>query len=61
MPMIKSKLCFFDVQEEILVRQAIKFCEPSFRKGPERFDAIGVIFAARKFVFGVENSVIIAI
>jgi hypothetical protein len=47
------------MQEEIFVCQAIKFSHAPFRKGPERFDAVDVIFTPGKFVLVVENAVVI--
>ena len=59
MAMIESKLCFFEVQEEIFIRQTIEFGKPSFGKRPERFNAIYMGFSPDKFVFWVVHSVMI--
>ena len=57
MPMIEFKLRCFKMQEDVFICAAIKFGDATFRKSPERFDGVDVVFAPYKWVLAVTNSV----
>lgn len=55
--MIEPKLAFLQVQIESCFRDAMKLLQPSFREGPEGFNAIDMVCSSGELSLAVSNSV----
>ena len=47
------------MQEEFLIGEAVELRQSAFCEGPEGFDTVHMVSAACKFVFAVEDAVVV--
>lgn len=59
MAVVPAPFRFLEVQRELVGADAALFSQSGFGKTPERFDAVDMALAMRKFIFMVMHSVML--
>lgn len=59
--MIKPKFALFQVQQELLLVDAVKLCQPHFSKTPETLDAIDMVPALCELICTMINTIMLVV